>query len=375
MDKKKLIIILGSLAAVIALGGVGLVFWLKSGDKESKTETNKKEPTSAQSQKEDNSGDKADLVNRKNKQVITSSQSNRDDTQSKQATKKDNSTQDTTEEDNSTKKTTKKDASHSSNDSNPTKQKGPSIPLFKAGPSSFIPQIFNVLFRLENSFIKFITLYGINNAPILKISGDLCQKINSSEEYPISITEETKKLLKILSEKYKNIQREIETNPMLFLCAFLCLTVETSLYQDGHCEYFRMNLLANFKKSEFFYSYSGVYRPLCLLNRSALKIDEDHMSLVPELNDFIINSPKLMFFFLKYGFKFDVEREKYLKIKRSNDVVYDLKGVLYERHSVYRSFFIQNGKIYNQETGQEVQSIDVIFEDNFSGILIYELES
>ncbi|KRH93950.1 structure-specific endonuclease subunit SLX4 [Pseudoloma neurophilia] len=107
MDNKKLIIILGVLAAVIASGGVGLVFWLKSGDKESKTETKKTTPTAAQSQKEDTPGDKAYL----DKQVITSSQPNRDDTQSKQTTKKDNSTQDTTKRDNSTQDTTKKDNS------------------------------------------------------------------------------------------------------------------------------------------------------------------------------------------------------------------------------------------------------------------------
>ncbi|KRH94182.1 hypothetical protein M153_3520001564 [Pseudoloma neurophilia] len=41
MDKKKLIIILGSLAAVLALGVTVLVFLLRSGDKESGTETKK----------------------------------------------------------------------------------------------------------------------------------------------------------------------------------------------------------------------------------------------------------------------------------------------------------------------------------------------
>ncbi|KRH95012.1 hypothetical protein M153_650004390 [Pseudoloma neurophilia] len=45
MEKKKLIIISGVLAAVTILGVAVLFFWLKSGDKDSGTKTSEKDPT------------------------------------------------------------------------------------------------------------------------------------------------------------------------------------------------------------------------------------------------------------------------------------------------------------------------------------------
>ncbi|KRH92895.1 hypothetical protein M153_21720001, partial [Pseudoloma neurophilia] len=63
-------------------------------------------------------------------------------------------------------------------------------------------------------------------------------------------------------------------------------------------------------------------------------------------------------------------RNQHIKIKRTNNDVYNLKGIVYEDTSDhYNSFFIENDHLYDQESGMKMPMTIL-----YPRLLIYELQ-
>ncbi|KRH94815.1 hypothetical protein M153_13700010102 [Pseudoloma neurophilia] len=102
---------------------------------------------------------------------------------------------------------------------------------------------------------------------------------------------------------------------------------------------------------------------------------EDHISLDHDLDINIINRPKIIIFYVNDDKIFNKNRKQYLTIKRSNGNVYNLKGIVHYKKGEkehFNSYFIKNGKVYDQKSGLH-QSLTTA---NFINVefLIYELE-
>ncbi|KRH93867.1 hypothetical protein M153_5130002498 [Pseudoloma neurophilia] len=258
--------------------------------------------------------------------------------------------------------------------SNSTNKRDSSIPLFETDDKqSLIPPIFNVLLRLDNSFIEYFKKIEKKDDPIVKILLELNKKVLNSEKYPISIYKEEKNLLDILCNNYQDRFNIHYLFP--FFNSFLSLIVDSNF--DEEINHFRIELDNNYLKipesdRQHIFKYNRG-NPLSLLINSALKIDETHMSFDFELDKSIINRPKLIFFYLPDGeINFNKDRNRHFTVKRTNGDVYNLRGIVYFDTDHYNSFFIHNGELYNQETGK-THSLTTA-EINFLELLIFELQ-
>ncbi|KRH94767.1 hypothetical protein M153_1510008137 [Pseudoloma neurophilia] len=357
MEKKKLIIILGVLAAVvIVFGGVGLFFWFKSGDKESKTETKKTTPTAAQSQKEGNSKNNTTPVDETNKTLVTNSQDDQDNSADSQDNQKE------------THKELNKDQPNKDKPNANNVQRDPKLQLFEnTNVKSCMVPIFNVLFRLDNSFIKFIeTFKEKEDSYVKKILLKLKEKVND-QKYPISLNTERIALVENLGPLIMGDTLQLNNKPEKFLLAFLTLMMKSDF--DQAKKYFLIELKDETQENKLFFKPVDSKITLSLFKYEALKIVGDQLSLIPDIE----NSPKLMFVSLPNGEIFRQNINAHLKIKRSNsDVYYYLKGIIYVDAQCYYSFFIENSIVNNQES-EIIQSI-LANVANDADLLVYELQ-
>ncbi|KRH94816.1 hypothetical protein M153_13700010738 [Pseudoloma neurophilia] len=126
----------------------------------------------------------------------------------------------------------------------------PSIPLFKTDDEkSYIAQIFNVLFRLENSFIKFIKTLEEKNDSVARILLDLYRKVITTQKETISITEEKNNLGNILSDVYPEKSFYIKNTLFYFLRTFLTYMVDFN--HDKDSDYFRIEYKNDLERSNF----------------------------------------------------------------------------------------------------------------------------
>ncbi|KRH93811.1 hypothetical protein M153_5550004469 [Pseudoloma neurophilia] len=267
--------------------------------------------------------------------------------------------------------------------SNSTIQSDPNIPLFKAlkyeSVFCVIP-LFNVLFRLENTFIKYIKTFKEKHNPLEDFLLDLYEKLNTKEVNQISLNYSVLlNLLEIIRKNY-SISRLLD-HLFIFLKAFLSQMVDYSDF-DQENNYFTIKINHNYKRPEnrklqlFDVSYKKKI-PLSLFNYKVLKnnlIDKNYMSLDCELDNIIINRPMLMFFYWPDKQKLNEEIKRHLILKRhSNGDIYNLKGIVYRnKENRFNSFFIQNNCFYDQESGSKHYITTVDIED--PNLLIYQLQ-